>query len=126
MKEQVCKYQRTIFETIRKIHFSTCGNHLCVHHCAPVSRMICDNCSLQEVPDTNDCQLQETLGDIYDVTELDTRTPPERQEILEHYCFKCKFLDPESKLCFAHGCPSHVPIDEYVKYSDFQCPLGLW
>jgi hypothetical protein len=126
MKERVCRFQRTVFDIGAKVHISSCGNYKCIHHCSPVSHMICDDCPLREPPDEEDEQWRQTLGDVYDISEIETRTPEERQEILETYCLKCKFLDQESKTCNACGCTSHAPVDEYAKFVDFHCPLELW
>jgi hypothetical protein len=126
MKEQVCKYQRTLYEVDRKVHVSSCGNYKCIHHCGPVSRIICDDCSLREPPDLEDQRELETLDGTYNYEEIEARTPEERQAILETYCFKCKHLDTEAKVCQVCGCTLQAPIDEYAKYANFHCPLELW
>lgn len=124
MKDTVCKYQHTLYDTISKTHVSSCGNYRCIHHCALVSHLICDDCPLRESPEK---EVQQTLGDdIYSIGELEVRTPEERQEILETYCFKCKFFDREGKTCRSCGCVSNAPVDEYAKFADFHCPLELW
>jgi len=127
MKERVCKHQRTIFEIDRKVHISSCGNYKCLHHCAPVSHMICDDCPLREHPDSKDRQYMETLQeDVYAREELPTRTPEERQQILDTYCLKCTHFDKEGKICLVCPCTVASPVDEYAKYQDFHCPLELW
>lgn len=126
MKERVCRFQRTVFDVGSNVHISSCGNYKCIHHCSPVSHMVCDDCPLRESPDEEDDQWRQTLGDVYDINELETRTPEERQEILETYCLKCKFFDKNGKTCTACGCTGHAPVDEYAKFADFHCPLELW
>lgn len=124
MKEAVCKHQHTLYDTVSETHVSTCCNYKCIHHCAPVSHIICDDCPLREQPEK---EIQQTLdGDIYSISERETRTPEERRKILETYCFKCKFFDTEGKTCHSCGCMSHAPVDEYAKFVDFHCPLELW
>jgi len=81
---------------------------------------------LKKAPDAKDVQLRDTLEEVYGQAELEKRTPEACQEILLTYCFKCKFLDPVAKICLSCDCLSQAPIDEYVKYSKFHCPLELW
>lgn len=126
MRERVCKHQRTIFETQMRVHISSCGNYRCIYHCEPVSKAVCLECQLRAEPDEEDEHFLATMGDVYDREELEKRTAEERAEILETYCHRCKFYDAESKFCISCGCSSFTPIDEYIKYKAFNCPLELW
>jgi hypothetical protein len=91
-----------------------------------VSKAVCLECQLRAEPDEEDEHFLATMGDVYDREELEKRTAEERAEILETYCHRCKFYDAESKFCISCGCSSFTPIDEYIKYKAFNCPLELW
>ncbi|MHC4807082.1 MAG: hypothetical protein ACYTBX_12605 [Planctomycetota bacterium] len=126
MKERVCKHQRTIFETRMRVHISSCGNYRCIYNCEPVSKAICMACQLRAEPDAEDDHFLVTMGDVYDRAELEQRSEEEQALILDTYCHRCKHYDKGSTFCTACGCSSFTPIDEYVKYVAFTCPLELW
>jgi hypothetical protein len=83
-------------------------------------------CQLRAEPDAEDDHFLVTMGDVYDRAELEQRSEEEQALILDTYCHRCKHYDKGSTFCTACGCSSFTPIDEYVKYVAFTCPLELW
>jgi hypothetical protein len=126
MLERVCKHQRTIFETKLRVHISSCGNYQSIYHCEPISKAICIECQLRAKPDAEDANFVAATGEIFERAELAKRSEEEREQILDTYCHRCKFYDDKGKVCISCGCSSFTPIDEYVKYVTFSCPLELW
>lgn len=127
MKEKVCKYQDTFYETDRKVFLSRCVSNQCFHRFKPVSHIICDDCPDKVEPDLEDQRLMETLEeDVYSHQELSQRPVEEQRRILDTYCLKCKKLNGEMKTCDFCMCQMHIPIDEFIKFKPFHCPLELW
>jgi hypothetical protein len=126
MESFMCRHQDMMLDSESGIKISACRNQNCPRCHAPVSELICGDCSFQEEPHPDAHQTFKTLGEIFDTTGLETRPPGMRLKILETYCLKCVHCDEDTKICGACDCTGRAPIDEYIRFTKFNCPLELW
>lgn len=126
MKGFTCRHQDMVIDSGSGIAVFACRNPNCFRCHAPVSELVCEGCDFQMEPHPDATKIYQSISEMFDTTGLTERPPAQRLKILETHCLKCVHCDEESKICGACDCTGRAPIDEYIRYTKFNCPLELW
>lgn len=126
MNSFMCGHQDMVLDSESGITVSACRNPECARCHTPVSELICGSCSFQTDPHPDAEKTFRSLSEIFDTSGLEERPLAARLRILNTYCLKCVHCDGDTKICGACNCTGHAPIDEYIRYTKFNCPLELW
>lgn len=112
---EVCRTQRTFFESNIEQNLIVCQNYKCEHNMLLVNAFICHNCPYKDL--------------IYDPLWIDEPAFEPRTEETVKYLFKtscqtCSDFNPNRQTC--NRIKGSKTMYELLEHPDSKCPRSLW